>query len=159
MTAVGTAPLLARRVDASPAPEVVAHRGFAVTPTLRLVLAASMVLAFLLGQWAELAGLRLAGELATSAFLHIGPGVAFCLLLRPGQRHMFVLLSLVVGPSIVTLVATVVALTGVISLSTAWLVLAAVTLAVLVYGGARGALDLWAAVRSGPPCWPSSPWA
>jgi hypothetical protein len=156
MTAVDTVALLARRVDASPAPEIVAHRGFAVTPMLRLVLAASMVLAFLLGQMAGLAGLRLAGQLATSAFLYVGPGVAFCLLLRPGQRHMFLLLSLVVGPSIVTLVATVVALTGVVSLSTTWVVLAAVTLAVLVYGGVRGALDLRAAARSGPSADPAT---
>lgn len=150
MSTVVTALRPAGRVDVGPSSAVVADRGFAVTPTLRLVLATGTVLLFLLGQLASLAGMRVSGDLATSAFLQFGPGVAFCLLVRPAQRHMFLLLSLVVGPSIVTLVAVTAALTGAVSLFTAWVALAAATLAVLVYSGVGAATDLWAAGRSGP---------
>jgi len=121
----------------------------AVTPTLRLACAAAAVLMFLVGQIAAALGLTLTGQLATSAFLQFGPGVGFCLLVRPTQRHLFALLSLVVGPSIVTLVATLAALTGAPSLGTVWVVLAGLTLVVLVLGGLRDLPDLRELRRTG----------
>lgn len=130
------------RLAATPDP------GITVTPRLRLACAAAAVLAFLLGQAAAAVGLRLLGELATSAFLQFAPGVAFCLLARPAQRHLFALLSLVVGPSIVTLAATTAALVGAPDLRTVWVLLAVPTLAVLVLGGLREARTVGAHHRS-----------
>ena len=78
---------------------------------------------------------RFVAELSTSFFLQFGPGVAFALLARPARPHLFALICVVVGPSIVTLAATVAALLGGPDLRTVWVGLAVLTLAVLVPGG------------------------
>lgn len=132
---IDLAPSGPRRRYVEPATPTVTDPGVTVTSLWRCTAAVALVLAFLIGQVAAATGLRLLGQLGASAFLQLGPGVAFCLVVRPAQRHMFAMLSVVVGASITTLVAMLASLTGAVSLSTVWVVLAALTLAVLVAAG------------------------
>ena len=139
MTALEMSATQPTRPLAAPGVEEAGGPAVTVTPRMRLTCAAAAVLAFVLGQAAAVAGLPLLGQLSTSFFLHFAPGVAYCLLVRPVQRHLFALLSVVVGPSIVTLVATAAALAGAPDLRTLWVLLAAATVAALLLGALREA--------------------
>ena len=116
----------------------------------RLIFAIAVVAVFCWGRLAQVLDIAYVGELATSAFLQFGPGIVFCLLVRPRQGSLFALLSLVVGPSVLVLVGMATALTGDISFGTAGAVLGAVTLVLVALCGLRDGRQLRVEERTPP---------
>lgn len=94
-----------------------------VDPRLRSVAAIATLVTFVLGQMAFALHVPYVGQLATSLFVHFGPGVVFCLVARVRERYLFGLLTVVLGPALGILIGMIAALYG-ISTSVVWPVLA-----------------------------------